>query len=90
MPHTRARYPARRVAAERYPYRVDIPLPHSDFSGRLSAMYDWCRAHIGDRDWQDRAISRRGERGTRSDFWRFYFLRQPDAQKFRREWLPNA
>jgi len=45
---------------------VDIPMPRTGLSKRLSDMHDWCHEHAHSDD-------RRDADGIRIDFCRFYF-----------------
>ena len=86
------RYPARREAERRYPHHVDIPVPSGGLGKRLADMHDWCHDHVAAGEWEAHGHSddRRDERGIHIDFARFYFMHKADAEKFRREWLPDA
>jgi hypothetical protein len=89
---TRPRYPSRRAGEDRYPHRVDVPVPPTGLDGRLSGMHNWCYEHVLPGGWEEHGHSdeRRDERGIRIDFCRFYFLDEAGAEAFRREWAPDA
>jgi len=89
---TRDRYPLRREAERNYQHKVDIPVPREGFGMRLTEMHNWCHDNVVAGTWEEHAHSddRRDERGIKIDFARFYFRNEADAERFRREWQPDA
>lgn len=84
----RTHYPARRAAEQRFPFRVDIPVPAGGLGGRLNEMAAWCREHFtGGWDHHGRTDpTSLDTRGIATGVMRFYFLTEADADLFRQRW----
>ncbi len=86
VPMARIHYPARLAAERRFPHRVDVPVPGSGLGRRLTDMLNWCRENAPPGAWAQHHHSERRKGEAPTDFARFYFANEADAEAFRREW----
>ncbi len=77
----------KREAERRYPHKVDIPVPGSGLGRRLTDMHAWCAANVAAGEWAEHGHSERRKGEQPADFARFYFMRESDAEAFRRTWM---
>ena len=76
---TRRSVPTKKLAEDRYHWRVDIEVPPDGLGPRLNAMHDWCRERKV--DW-----AQHGYLEAMRDFARFYFMAEAAAVAFRERW----
>ena len=74
---------------QRFPFKVDVPVPGCGLGQRLIEMHDWCDANAG--EWDHHTHTERGKIGERFRYYvRFYFMTEKDAEAFRRAWLTDT
>ena len=79
---------SRRVAENKFPYRIDIPIPVGGLGTRLTEMLMWCRRNTPAGTWAQHGHGgRSGSGGTPAVSARFYFANEADAEAFRRQWM---
>jgi hypothetical protein len=81
---------SRRDAEDRYPIKVDVPVPTDGRPWPFGEMLAWCRENVT-LGWEQHGFmdkKRRDERGIPIDYARFYFVSDADAEAFRKP--PNT
>jgi hypothetical protein len=79
----RTRNPGKRAAEQRFPFRVEIPVPPViGLGGQLNAMHDWWRANIAAGQWDQHGRSEKALGQVPVDF-----ATEADADLFRWRWL---
>ena len=83
----RTRNPGKRAAEQRFPFRVDVPIPPGGLGERLNMMHGWCRTNIAAGQWDQHSRSEKALGQVPADFARFYFMTDADADLFQWRWL---
>jgi len=78
----RTHHPSKRAAEQRYPFRVDAPVPAGGLGGRLNEMPGWCCANIAAGAWDQHGHSEKQPGQVAVDLARFYFVAESDAGLF--------
>jgi hypothetical protein len=68
---------------------VDIPVASGGFGRQLTAVHDWCGAHVAAGQWEQHGFldkARRDDRGVALEFTRWYFMTAADAEAFEQRW----
>jgi hypothetical protein len=76
-----------REAERKFPIKVDIPVPPGGLGRRLTDMLDWCHANVAADAWAQHGHQERRKGERRSDFSRWYFLSDTDAETFKNRWV---
>jgi hypothetical protein len=73
-------------AEDRFPFKVDVPVPVEGLRHRLELMRAWCRDNVATGAWQERShsVPAIGEAPTR--YVRFCFIDRAGAETFGRTW----
>jgi len=80
-----------KAAENKFPHRVDIPVPIGGLGNRLTEMLMWCRANVAAGAWEQHRHSE-GPKKARvmpAVSARFHFLNEADAEAFRKLWAAD-
>jgi hypothetical protein len=78
--------PRKRAAEERFPHRVDIAVPVDGLGRRLKPMHEWCHNNVTAGDWEEHGHSAKTMGEAPTQYARFYFMHEADAEEFRKLW----
>ena len=86
----RTHKPGKRAAEQKFPHRVDVPVPEGGLGNRLNEMVGWCRGNIAAGKWAAHGHSEKKPGQIAVDHARFCFITEADADLFRWRWMQGS